>query len=542
MSHQIDSHAGSPAPTPQTDRFHTTPNRSPRDILRDIQNEVTDLRQAVESPSRALNLADARALSSSRSRPTRAHASPDQQHDPSNTQRLHTGHTQTGSGVLTPRTPKTRGILRDALNPSRSSQTRLRAASENRSRQPRFSTDLDRTTGQLNVPVRFTTPRCAHREYFPGSNHPDTGLQAPSPAAGNFVHPTIFGPGLQPPQQPHSAPDNRLFDAESRLGHRNRAHGEHIDGGNHPDTHQQPPPRGAKNFPISGYFGHMPGTSQDAEMPPKNRSPDTRFPVATHKGASGDHENGGHYMDTHQQPHRGGPANFPISDHFGPMLETSQHAQMTSKNNSFDPGFGPAFRSRASGEPIDGVHHSNTDQQVPSRASQNFPNLEHFGHLQGNASFQPPLEDTARHFSSGSEHVPPKGRPDDYFHDKHHQNTAQQPLHQPLQSKPTAQNGDFGDFRGDPHGRHTNTDDADSSADGSTYDTELYPYIDAMSRPLPPEQPTTAGLTYDQLTGLVRQQHQQLQQKHNLYQFHHAQDANLSPKNLKAHSKAGLAS
>ena len=165
MSHQIGSHAGSPAPTPRTDiRFHTTPNRSPRDILRDIQNEVSDLQQVVESPSRALNLADARALSSSRSRPTRAHASPDQQHDPSNTQRLHTGHTQTGSGVLTPHTPKTRGILRDALHPSRSSQPHLRAASENRPQKARFSTDLDHTTGHLNVPIRFTTPRRAQRE------------------------------------------------------------------------------------------------------------------------------------------------------------------------------------------------------------------------------------------------------------------------------------------------------------------------------------------------------------------------------------------
>ena len=255
MSHQIGSHAGSPAPTPRTDlRFHTTPNRSPRDILRDIQNEVSDPRQAMETPSRALNLADARALSSSRRRYNRSHAQPDQQHDPSSTLQTHTGHTQTGSGVLPPHTPQTRGILRDALHPSRSSQTRLRAASENRSRKPRFSTDLDRTTGQLNVPVRFTTPRRAQREYIHGGNHTDTGLQAPSPAAANFVHPTIFGPGLQPPQQPHSAPDNRLPDAESRLGHRNRAHGEHIDGGNHPDTHQQPPPPKSCKFPRFGPF------------------------------------------------------------------------------------------------------------------------------------------------------------------------------------------------------------------------------------------------------------------------------------------------
>ena len=179
MNQNIHPHAGSPAPTPQRptsmDGYTATPARSPRDILRDIQNEVADLRRAETTPPRALNIAaNASNFSSSRNGILTARASPVQQHDPSATLPPQTGPPPNASGLLHPRTPRTRDVLHDALRPSSSSNTRILAHSDTQPQNAQFPPQLAPENRHLDATFQGASANGTIGDTIDGGNQLDT--------------------------------------------------------------------------------------------------------------------------------------------------------------------------------------------------------------------------------------------------------------------------------------------------------------------------------------------------------------------------------
>ena len=270
--------------------------RSAQDIIRSLESDVADLQRDETAPTRALNLPANAEASSSRDAGQTARTSPVQPRDQTLPVPPTTGQPLHASGYPSPRTPQARALLHQALGPP-PNRSRVLAHSDQELQHAPYWPEMASENRDSNGEFQVAARNRAAGDYIDGLNYPDTRQQALPRGAQTLPNLDHFGTILKDSQQPELTTRNPDLAGGFRLATQNRASGDPIDGGNHPDTHRQPRPPGAANLPNLQHFG-PPRTAQEPQMASENRSTAAGFRLASQNRTSGDHTDGGNRTDT----------------------------------------------------------------------------------------------------------------------------------------------------------------------------------------------------------------------------------------------------